>query len=1141
MRYCLAFIFMLAQSIAAFAQDDKGRIVQYLESALSDIGREVTIDGFSGALSSRARMEKLTIADANGVWLTLSDAVLDWNRLAVLKGQIEINKISAATIDVSRLPVADDAVTAEAGTFSLPELPVSVNIAEISAPRIILGETVIGTPATVAITGSVSLADGQGETKVTIKRLDGPSGLFDIDGAFSNTSRVLDLDLSLTEAKNGIVSSLLNLPDKPALELTVLGKAPIDNFAAQVELKSDGQQRLNGRVSTTANTTQTDPATENGDTKERVIEVDIAGDLTPLVAPQYQDFFGNNVRLASLVRLMPDGRTALENMSITAAALNLIGTATLSDGGLPEHFRLNGILKDPKGGKVVLPISGPETEVTQAKITASFDNNVADIWSLSGNIEGLRRDDVAMDDLDFSARGVILHGSARQVTANILARATGFKPTDPALAEALGTELSAGAQIWWQDGSPVDISNLNVDANGLTLTGSGTLDGLDSALKIKGALHAEANDISRLSGLAGQSLDGGIVADVTGEITALTGEFDLILSAVATDLGVGIPQADVALAGQSRLNISADRSTQGTNLRSANVVTNAGEANASGVWATGQSDLRFDSRIRNVGLFVSDINGPANISGQAIESASGWNLILDGTAPYTTTFNATVDLPNNADPSAKAMIAISNIGTLIPDVSGPAQIDASAKRSVNGWQIDATGNGPGNSVLTANGSISENADTASIDMGGTLSLALLNRRLAPNSLQGAAQFDLKLQGPIELTSFSGQITTNGTRLAVPNVKNALTGIDATVDLALGTARFVAASKVDSGGSLSAQGQVGLQAPYSTDVALTVKNVKISNPQLFETTANGALSLNGSLPSDLFLKGDIELDDTDILVPSTRIGGFSEIPEITHVNEPAKVRTTRDFAGLLDVTGAEQSGSTTDFGLDVRVVAGSPIFVRGRGIDAELDGQLRITGTTTEVIPQGQFDLTRGRLTILNKRLDFVEGFARFQGGLIPTLRLVAQTTSDDTQLNVIVQGPADAPEITFESDPELPGDEVLARLLFDRGISSISPFQAFQLASAVATLAGSGGLGIIEHLRQNIGIDDLDIQSDEEGDTSLRIGKYVNENIYTDVEINSKGESQINLNLDLTSTTKLRGQVGSDGSTGIGLFFEKDY
>ena len=41
-----------------------------------------------------------------GVWLTLRDVVLDWNRSALLRRRVEVTELSAAEILLPRLPVA---------------------------------------------------------------------------------------------------------------------------------------------------------------------------------------------------------------------------------------------------------------------------------------------------------------------------------------------------------------------------------------------------------------------------------------------------------------------------------------------------------------------------------------------------------------------------------------------------------------------------------------------------------------------------------------------------------------------------------------------------------------------------------------------------------------------------------------------------------------------------------------------------------------------------------------------------------------------------------------------------------------------------------------------------------------------------
>ena len=140
---------VMAQSAAEISQqesDDRGFLTRLLERNLSSAGREVVIDGFQGALSSRATFDRITIADRDGVWLTLNDGAIQWNRSALLRGRIEIAELSAREILLPRLPVGEaQAPTAEAREFefALPELPVALNIEQIRAERVELGRYIL--------------------------------------------------------------------------------------------------------------------------------------------------------------------------------------------------------------------------------------------------------------------------------------------------------------------------------------------------------------------------------------------------------------------------------------------------------------------------------------------------------------------------------------------------------------------------------------------------------------------------------------------------------------------------------------------------------------------------------------------------------------------------------------------------------------------------------------------------------------------------------------------------------------------------------------------------------------------------------------------------------------------------------------
>ena len=92
-----------------FAQDtetDKGFLTELLQDSLGGEGRVVSITGFRGALSSTAQIDEITVADPTGIWLTLSDLTMKWNRRALLSGRVDIELLAARAIQLDRLPVA---------------------------------------------------------------------------------------------------------------------------------------------------------------------------------------------------------------------------------------------------------------------------------------------------------------------------------------------------------------------------------------------------------------------------------------------------------------------------------------------------------------------------------------------------------------------------------------------------------------------------------------------------------------------------------------------------------------------------------------------------------------------------------------------------------------------------------------------------------------------------------------------------------------------------------------------------------------------------------------------------------------------------------------------------------------------------
>ena len=1381
MRILAALLTCLALFVTpAFAQDDdEGWLTRKIQDLLSGAGRTVDLRGFQGALSSQASFRSMTIADDEGVWLTLEGVTLDWNRSALLRGRLEVEKLIAERIAMERLPATEEEALpeAEAKPFALPDLPVSIEIRQFEIGSVELGAPVIGEEVSLSVSASARLNDAAAFVDFEAERTDGKRGEFTIKADLQRSDNVLDLLLRLSEAEEGIAARILNIPGKPTVDLTLEGQGPLDDFATDLALRTDGEDRLKGKV-----TLGTQAPRRSSGQPDRRIQADIGGDITALLLPEYRDFFGPDVALTVDALIEANGAIELSDFTLDAKAADLKGRIALNAEKWPVFIDVDGTIASADGSPVLVPGGGGETTLDRVVLSVDYDAADGEAYKALFDITGLATPALTIEQTRLSSAGTLQGnlGSVGQLLGEVDFAATGLALVNAATAEAIGREITGRATVNYIEDQPVRITGLDLTGTDYGLSGEAVINGLEEGFLTRLKARLAAEDISRFSALAGREMAGQAELSLAGTVTPLSGEFDLEIDGATTELKVGIPQADALLAGRTELAMVARRNENGTFLRDLSLQNPAldftGEAELASedsrvvaqvrladvglvlpqydgpisVEATALQDARgwsveartdgpygatitldglatgpdaaldFTAKIPEVQNFAPQVSGPLDAKGRISQTPEGWVLKADGSGPYNATasvdglvspridiafdvsapdispvvpqvkgpisatgrlrqtaegfelrtdatgphavrasvegailpmvdirfdvampevnplvpqlrgsLSATgtvqqtekgffIDTEASGPYGAKALVeglatgpdmsltfdvsvpnvqplvpgvsgplaakgvlsqteaglaidtnatgpyasraqvkgvvtgpeaavtfdvAMPNIGAIVPKLSGPLQVTGSARQTGQGWRIDTDAGGPAGTQAKIAGLVGSDG-RLDLSLNGTAPLGLSAPFIAPRSLQGQASFDLQVQGPPALGSVSGTIRTSDASLSAPTLRLALDNIAADIRLSGGRADLDVTGNVLGGGRVAVEGGVTLTGALPADLGVRLTDVVLIDPDLYRTSVSGALRLAGPLTGGAQITGEIDVGETNVSVPSTGLTSIGDIPPIRHVNAPGDVLRTRAKAGL---SGAEagsdpaRAGSGAVFGLGIRINAPNRIFVRGRGLDAELGGGLTLTGTTARVISAGRFDLLRGRLDILGKRFDLVEGSIQFQGDLIPYLRFVSATSTATGQVRVILQGPANEPEVVFESTPDAPQDEVLAQLLFGRNIADISAFQALQLANAVATLAGRGGKGVIATLRDNFGLDDLDVTTTDDGATALRIGKYLSENVYTDVTAASDGTAEVSLNLDISPSLTAKGTVGSDGNSSVGIYFERDY
>jgi translocation and assembly module TamB len=477
---------------------------------------------------------------------------------------------------------------------------------------------------------------------------------------------------------------------------------------------------------------------------------------------------------------------------------------------------------------------------------------------------------------------------------------------------------------------------------------------------------------------------------------------------------------------------------------------------------------------------------------------------------------------------------------------GLSSLQVAARGSIAGQVVtleSASADGGNGLRVTASGRVPLSGSGLNVSVRGSAPLAFANQFVADRGGQfsGTANLDASVSGSLASPQFSGTVSTSGSGYIDPALNLRLVNITGRASLGGETVRIESLfAALATGGSISASGTVGLGAGNPVDVALRLNSARYADGTLFVATASGDLALRGRLDRNPVLSGNVMIEKADITIPDS-FGGASGPIDVRHVSTPAPVKVTLKRAAVTPSGAPMPQRRPSVVQLDVNVNAPNQIFVRGRGLDAEVGGSVRLTGSINDIQPVGGFQLNRGRLAILGQRVTFEEGTVTLVGNLDPYLNFTARTQGDDITVFVTVTGRVSEPEISFSSNPSLPQDEVLSRLLFRRSMGELTPIQLAKLAGAAAELAGGSNTSLVDSLRARAGLADLDVVTNDDGSLAVQAGAYLQDNIYLGVQAGADGNSRVTVNLDITNDLKAKVSTGTDGDSSVGVFYESDY
>ena len=467
--------------------------------------------------------------------------------------------------------------------------------------------------------------------------------------------------------------------------------------------------------------------------------------------------------------------------------------------------------------------------------------------------------------------------------------------------------------------------------------------------------------------------------------------------------------------------------------------------------------------------------------------------------------------------------------------------------------------GPG-SRLTAAGEAPLALDGA-IDMkiNGDFDIAMINPFLEARGLHATGQLDLdaSVTGSVAAPQIGGAVNLSKGSLRDYGRGISFSDVVAQLEGSEGTLRIKSFTASAAPGTLAVSGSIGvLQPGIPVDLKITARNAQPIVSKLVTSNLDADVHVSGTARERLDIAGSVHLHRTLIGIPN------SLPPEVAVLDVRRRGKQAAPVAAKPLIIG-----------LDLTVQAPQEILVQGRGLDAEMGGEVHFGGTTETPLVNGDFDLLRGNFSLGGSRLNFTAGRVGFNGlglqnKIDPTLDFTAQATvADNTTATLHITGLADAPIFEFTSNPPRPPDDIMALLLFGVPANQLTAMQLAQIGYALASLGGvggDGGLNPLVKMQKSLGLDRLTIGSgttttnatgtgtDSSG-ASIEAGRYISKHIYIEAKQTTAGTSQLGADVDLTKHLKLQTRLGNgtasiqgttpenDPGSSIGLLYQIEY
>jgi translocation and assembly module TamB len=229
-------------------------------------------------------------------------------------------------------------------------------------------------------------------------------------------------------------------------------------------------------------------------------------------------------------------------------------------------------------------------------------------------------------------------------------------------------------------------------------------------------------------------------------------------------------------------------------------------------------------------------------------------------------------------------------------------------------------------------------------------------------------------------------------------------------------------------------------------------------------------------------------------------------------------------------------------LDVDVTLGERVILQAKGLDARLEGGLKVmTNERSDLIGQGEISVAKGHYAAFGLKLPITRGRLLFAGGPLdrPGLDILALREIGEVRAGVQMTGTARAPRVKLYSEPGMPDTDILSYIVLGRPLGESGGQADVLMLAAGALLSRGESAALQDKLKRRLGIDVIEVESGA-GDVEasmVTVGKYLTPDLYVSFGQALFGEASVaRLRYSLSEKWDFESQFGT--VSGADLYYK---